>query len=56
MKRNFVERQLSDFRHKRRQEELRFWNDLVETRRSLRDALDNYQDTLRQLHLVEEPR
>ncbi len=54
IKRNFLERQLADFRHKRRQDELRFWDDLVESRRKLRDALSEYGDALRRARLVGE--
>jgi hypothetical protein len=53
IKRNFLERQLADFRHKRRQEELRFWDDVAEARSKLREAIAEYRDTLRALRLTE---
>ena len=54
IKRNFLERQLADFRHKNRQEDLRFWDDLVESRKKLREALSEYRDTLRRASLAGE--
>ena len=56
MKRNLLERQLAEFRHKRRQEELRFWEDVVALRRQLRDAQREYTDALRRAKLVETSR
>ena len=56
MKRNMLERQLADFRNKRRQEELRFWDDAVALRKQLRDALSQYDDILRRARLVEDTR
>jgi predicted metal-dependent hydrolase len=52
MKRTHLERQLADFRHKRRQEELRLWQDLVSMRQSVRDAQVQYRDALRQWGLA----
>lgn len=52
IKRNFLERQLADVRHKRRQEELRFWDDLVGARSKLRDALGEHRDKLRLAQLA----
>lgn len=52
MKRTHLERQLADFRHKRRQEELRLWQDLVSMRQSVRDAQVQYRDALRQWRLA----
>lgn len=54
MKRSLLERQLADFRQKRRQEELRFWGDAVTLRKDLRNVLAEYQDALRRARLIED--
>jgi hypothetical protein len=53
MKRGLLERQLADFRHKRRQEQHAFWRDVVALRKELREAIAEYEGALRRLRLIE---
>jgi hypothetical protein len=53
-KRNFLERELANLRRERRATRLRFWEDVVQLRRELRETTAQYRDALRKMTLIEE--
>jgi hypothetical protein len=53
-KRNFLERELANLRRERRATRLRFWEDVVQLRRELRETAAQYRDALRKMNLIEE--
>ena len=53
-KRNFLERELGNLRRERRATRLRFWEDVVQLRRELRETTASYRDALRKMSLIGE--
>lgn len=52
MKRNLLERQLADLRHKRRQAQIRLWEDATALRRQVRDLEREYAGVVRQARAI----
>ena len=52
VKRNFLERQLAQFRKERRETELRAWEDIVDLRKELREATAEYRELRRRYRLM----
>jgi len=53
-KRNFLERELANLRRERRATRLRFWEDVVQLRRELRETTAAYRDAVRKMNLISE--
>lgn len=51
-KRNFLERQLAQFRRERRELRVRAWEHMVSVRREIREAVAEYYDLLRRYRLL----
>lgn len=52
MTRNVLERELANLRRERRATRLRFWEDVVQLRRELREVTAEYRNTLRKMELA----
>ena len=52
LKRNFLERQLAQFRKELRDTELKAWEDIVQQRQELREALKEYRELRRRYRLL----
>jgi hypothetical protein len=52
VKRNFLERQLAQFRRERRDAELATWEDIVQLRKELREATEEYQSVARRYEMI----
>ena len=53
VKRNFLERQLAQLRKDRRDTELRTWEDVVQIRKGLREALKEYRELRQRYKMME---
>jgi len=52
VKRNFLERQLADFRKEKRRTELQCWGDIISLRKDLRKVLEEYNTLLKRKNIL----